>query len=80
MWIYLTQLGILIPGGLWPIAPYLPPSLGRRAVIAIMRSMSQGPNCRSFRSSHAPILTVGSTLELLVGCSEGQFARHWSRN
>ena len=69
MWIYPALLGILIPGGLRPIAPCPPPLLGRRAVIAILRSGSQGPNCRSFRFSHAPVLIVGSTTELLVGCS-----------
>ena len=69
MWIYLAQLGILIPRGLRPIALYLPPSLGWRAVIAILRSRSQGSDCRIFHSSHAPVLTVGSITELLVGCS-----------
>ena len=77
MWIYPACLGILIPGGLRPIAPCPPPLLGRRAVIVIMRSRSRGLDCRSFRFSHAPVLTVGSTVELLVGCSEGQFTRHW---
>ena len=38
MWIYQARLGILIPRGLRPIAPCTPPFLGRRAVIAIMRS------------------------------------------
>ena len=47
----------------------------RQAVIAILRS---GANCRSFCFSPAPVLIVGSTAELLVGCSGGQFARHWS--
>ena len=37
MWIYLARLGILIPGGLRPIAPCPSPLLRRRAVIAIMR-------------------------------------------
>ena len=78
MWIYLARLGILILGGLRPIAPCLPPLLGRLAVIAILRSGSRGPDCRSFRFSHAFVLTVGSTAELLVGCSRGQFARHRS--
>ena len=71
MWIYPARLGILIPGGLRPIAPFLPPLLGQRAVIVILRSGSRGSDYRSFRSSHAPILTCGSTAELLVGCSEG---------
>ena len=71
MWIYPTRLGILIPGGLWPIAPGLPPSLGQRAVIAILRSRSQGLNCRSLCSSHSPVLTVGSAVELLIGCLGG---------
>ena len=35
---------------------------------------SRGPDCRSFRFSHALVVTVGSTIELLVGCSGGQFA------
>ena len=76
MWIYSARLGILIPGGIWSIAPYTPPLFGRRAVISILRSGSQGPDCRSFRFSHALVLTVGNTVELLVDCSEGQFARH----
>ena len=78
MWIYPARLGILISGGLRPIAPCPPSLLGRRAVIAIMRSGSRGSDCRSFRFSHAPVLTIGSTVKLLVGCSGGQFARHWS--
>ena len=68
MWIYPACLGILIPGGLQPIAPYPPPLLGRRAVITILRLGSQGSDCRSFRFSHAPTLTIGSTAGLLVGC------------
>ena len=64
--------------GLLPIAHCPPPLLGQRAVIAILRSGSRGPDCRSFRFSHAPVLTVGSTAELLVGCSGGRFSRHWS--
>ena len=80
MWIYPARLGILIPGGLRLIAPCPPPLLGRQAVIAILRSGSRGPGCRSFCFSHVPVLTVGSTAELLVGCSGGQFARHWSSN
>ena len=78
MWIYPTRLGILILGGLRPIVPCPLPLLGRRAVIAILRTGSQGPNCRSFRFSHTLVLTIGSTTELLVGCLRGQFARHWS--
>ena len=78
MWLYPTYLGILISGGLQSIALYPPPLLGRQAVIAILRSGSRGPDCRSFRFSHAPVLTIGSTAELLVGCSGGQFAQHWS--
>ena len=76
MCIYPGRLGILIPGGLRLIPPHPLPLLGRQAVIAILRSGSRGPNCRSFRFSHAPLLTVGSTVELLVGCSGGQFTRH----
>ena len=75
MWIYLGRIGILIPGGLLPIAFCPPPSLGRRAVIAILRPVSQGPDCRSFRFSHASTLTIGSTIGLLVGCSGGQFSQ-----
>ena len=71
MWIYLALLGILIPGGLRPIAPCPSPLLGWRAVISILRFGSRGLDCRSFRFSHAPVLTVGSTVELLVGCSGG---------
>ena len=78
MWIYPAHLGILVPGGLRLIAPCPPPLLGQRAVISIMRSGSPGPDCRSFRFSHALVLTGGSTAELLVGCSGGQFAWHWS--
>ena len=69
MWIYLAHLGILIPRGLRPIAHYPPPLLGRRAVIDILRSRSRGPECRSFRFSHASLLTIDNTAELLVGCS-----------
>ena len=71
MWIYLACQDILIPGGLQPIAPCPPPFPGRRAVIAIMRSRLRGPDCRSFRFSHAPALTINSTAGLLVGCSGG---------
>ena len=78
MWIYLACLGILIPGGLRPIALCPPSLLGRRAVISIPRSRSRGPGCRSFRFSHVPLLIVSSTVELLIGYSGGQFSRHWS--
>ena len=78
MWIYSAQLEILILGGLRPIAPCLLPLLGRRVIIAILRSRSQGLDYRSFHSSHTPILTVGSTVELLVGYSGHQPVRHWS--
>ena len=64
MWIYPARLGIWIPGGLRPIAPCLPPLLGRRAVIVILRSRSRGSDCRSIHSSHAPILTGGSTADV----------------
>ena len=57
------------PGGLWSIAPFPTPFLGQRAVIAILRSRSRGLDCRNFRFSHAPIMTVGRTTELLVCCS-----------
>ena len=76
MLIYPARLGILISGCLRPIAPCPPPLLGRQVVISIMRSRSRGPDCRSFLFSHALVLTIGSTAELLVGCSGGQFARH----
>ena len=81
MWFYPVYLEILIQGGgggLRPIAPCPPPLLRRRAIIYILRSRFPWPDCRSFRFSHAPILTTSSTVELLVGCSGGQFARHWS--
>ena len=80
MWIYPARLGILILGGLRPITPCPPPLPGRRAVIAILQSGLRVPDCRSFRFSHALALTIGSTTELLVGFSRGQFARHWSDN
>ena len=67
MWIYPARLDILIPGGLRPIAPYPPPTLGRRAVISILKLGSRGPDCRSFCFSHAPALIIGSTIGLLVG-------------
>ena len=69
---------ILIPRDLRPIALCPPPLLGRRVVIAIMRFGTRGQDCRSFCFSHALVLTVGSIVELLVGCSGGQFAQHWS--
>ena len=78
MWFYPVCLGILIPRGLRPIAPYPPPLLGWQAVIAILRSGSQGSDCRSFCFSHDLVLAVGSTTELLVGCSGSQFAPHCS--
>ena len=71
MWIYPARLGILIPGGLRPIAPCPPPLLRRRAVIAILRSGLQGLDCMGFRFSPDPVLTFGSTVELLVGFLEG---------
>ena len=73
MWIFPAWLGILIPGGLRPIAPCLLPAPRRRAVIVILRPGSRGSDCWSFRFSHSPILTIGSTAGLLVGCSRGQF-------
>ena len=78
MWIYPAHLGILIPRGLWPIAPCPPPLLGQRVMIAILRYGSGGSDFRSFRFSHFPVLTVCSTTKLLVSCSRGQFSRHWS--
>ena len=77
MWIYPARLIIFILVCLQPITPCPPPSLWRRAVISILRLGSQGPYCRSFRFSHAPAPTIDSTAGLLVGCSEGQFAKHW---
>ena len=76
MWIYPARLSILIPGGLRLIAPCPQPL--RRAVIAILRSGLRGPDYRSFRFSHAPALTIGSIVGLLVGFSRGQFAQHLS--
>ena len=78
MWIYPVRLGVLILRGLRPIAPCPPLSLGWQAVISILRSRLQGPDCRSFRFSHAPTLTIDSTIGLLVGCSRDQIAQHWS--
>ena len=78
MWIYPTHLGILIPRGLRPIAPCPPPLLRQRAVITILMSGFRELYYRSFCFSHALVLTVGSIAEMLVGCSEGQFAWHWS--
>ena len=78
MWIYPACLGILNLGGLRPIAPCPPLLLGRRAVIAIMRLGSQGPDFRSFRFSHALVLTISSTTGLLGSCSGGQFVQQWS--
>ena len=52
MWIYPARLGILIPGGLRPIALCPLPLLGRRAVIAILRSGSRGLDYRSSHFSH----------------------------
>ena len=66
------------PRDLRPIAPYPSPLLGRRVVIVILRPRSRGLDYRSFCFSHAPTLTIGSTVGLLVGCSGGQFAQHWS--
>ena len=71
MWIYPTCLGVLIPGGLRPIAPCPLPLLGQQAIISILRFGFQGLDCRSFHFSHAPVLTVGITAELLVSCSIG---------
>ena len=48
------------------------------AIIAIMRLGSRGQDCRSFLFSHAPALTIGSTVGILVGFLGGQFAQHWS--
>ena len=62
MWFYPFYLGTLIPWGLRPIAPCPSPLLVRRAVIAILRSRSRGPDCRSFRFSHALVLTVVALL------------------
>ena len=76
MWTYSACLGILILGGLRSIAPCLPPALERRAVITILRPGSQGLNCRSFRFSHAPVLTISSTIGQLVGYLGGQFSQH----
>ena len=71
MWIYPARLGILIPGDLQPIAPCPPPLLGRQAVIYIVRSWSPGSDYRGFRFCPTLAPTVGSTIELLVGCSGG---------
>ena len=78
MWIYPARPSILIPGGLRPTAPCPPPLPRQRAVTVILRFGLRGLDYRSFRFSHAPTLTIGSTAELLVGCSRGQFSQHWS--
>ena len=78
MWIYPARPGILIIEGLRPIAPCLPPLPRRRSVTTILRSGLRGSDYRSFGFSRAPALTISSTAGLLVGCSRGQFARHWS--
>ena len=62
--------------GLRPIAPCPPPLPGRQSVTAILWSRLQGSDCKSFRFSRAPALTIGSTTGMLVGYSGGQFARH----
>ena len=51
---------------------------GRQSVVAILRFGSQGSNYGSFRFSHAPALTIGSTAGLLVGCLGDQLAHNWS--
>ena len=71
MWTYPARLNILILGGLRPIAPCPLPLPGWRAVVAILRSRLRGSDYRSFFFSHAPTLTIGSTTELLAGCSRG---------
>ena len=76
MWIYPVRLGILILGGLRPIAPCPTTLPGRRDIISILRSEPRGTDCRSFRFCRVPVLTVGSITELLVGYSGGQFSRH----
>ena len=80
MWIYPARLGILILKSLRAIDPCPPPLPGRRAIIAILRSRLRGPDCMSFRFSHAPALTIGSTIGLLVGCLGGQFSQHSSNS
>ena len=66
--------------GQWLIAPCLPPALGRRSVVAILRLGSQGLDCGSFRFSHVLVLTIGRATRLLVGCLRGRFAQHWSNS
>ena len=61
-----------------PIAPCPPPLPGWRDVTAILRSGLLVSDCRSFRFSNALALTIGSIVELLVGCSGGQFSQHLS--
>ena len=80
MWIYPAQPRTLILGGQQPIAPCLPFAPGRRSVVAILRLGSRGPDCGTYHFSHAPTLTIGSNVGLLVGCSEDQLAQHWSDN
>ena len=80
MRIYLGHLGVLIPGGLRPIAPCPPPLHGWQSVTAILRSGLRGPDCWSFHFFHAHALTIGSIAWLLVGYSRDQLAQHWSDN
>ena len=65
---------VSILGGQRLIAPYLPPVLGRRSIVTILKLGSRGPDCGSFRFSHAPALTIGSTAGLLVGHWKDQLA------
>ena len=66
----------LILGGQRPIAPCLPLAPGLQSIVYILRPVSQGQDCGSFRFYHAPAPTIISIVRLLVGCSEDQLAQH----
>ena len=66
----------LILGGQRPITPCLPLAPGRQSIVSILRPVSQGLDCGSFRFSHAHAPTIISIVGLLVSCSEDQLAQH----
>ena len=60
--------------------PYPPFLLGQQIVIAILGTVTRGPDCWSFHLSPAPVPIADSTGELLTGCLGGQSVRHWLGN
>ena len=78
MWICLVQPGASILGGQRPIAPCLPPALGWRSVVAILKPRTRGPDCGSFFFFHASVRTIGSIVGVLVGYSKDQLTQRWS--